>query len=618
MAATSAISHRSTICPTSMALKVITIDKFDGGRSNFMDQATIGTNMCVSGSRNVWAVDGVLTKTPGYTLQISVTSTSNTSGGFYDFYFDDSITTAYQIYYRTVVSATGQTGASRVTPWASTLTLTESLTALGYTTGTISISGANLISATGNGTSWLTHASATDMLTVSGLGGRYFVSSVEDNTHLTLAAAVPSSVATGTSYVLQTTTDNILEVGRAALNGSICWCSTAFTMQRYDGTGILRMPSAPSVAFLATHKGYMFGARAATGESRLYWSAINDPTSWPANNFVDIDKGFGKISGMHSYGPELIVFKTNGMYKVIGDIFDPSNPQYSVLKISTPSDFQFSSNNSVAIHNGVMHFFAAGRVYQYKVGTFYVTDISKPVIFDMPRIGNNLSDSINNIDQLIFGVSYNDFYILNGMQTSYTSTAIYGALMLDRNNAWWIAVNTSGQADGNAEPFAKSNRMAVIPQIGNRPKLMIGQSGGAGARIFTWNVVGTGAGTGTYDKTYYNFPSSGTPVATTVGIEGVWKSKEFNIEYGTFKWIIIYLTKTTGNLTVEWSIDQSAAVSYTLDMSIGRGNIIRAVIPINQKGSTIQLTLSNSTINQTFRIYGIQIVYEESPLERIQ
>lgn len=602
---------------------VITIDKFTGGRTNFMDQLEIDPSMCASASQNVWCPNNVLTKAPGMTLQASFTASGSSS--ISGFWYEDNVSTAQKIFYGIEVSATGQTSQLSF-PFASSQTFTDSVTPLGYTVGTVAVGG---VSATGSGTLWLANVITGDRFQSSqNTNGWYSVLSVQDDTHLTLAASVPTAVGAGTSYILQPGYDSN-SPAEAVLNGKLVISTTGDYQKYYDGSNFFRLSVSstastvpPKASFLAVFQNYIFAGYTAAFPSRILWSNLGDPLTWYSNNFIDIDLTVGQITGLQAFGQELIVFKNRGMYKVVGNTFDPTNPTYYVQKITTPPDFIFNSNSSCAIHttvspnisygavvgytNSILVFYGGGRIYVYQPGTTFVTRIGDSIINDLPNLSNYFT---YNTDQFIRGFSYNGYYILKGLyNTNQVGTLTYLQLIWDRNKSWW---NQQAASSGYTDPFGVGH-MAVIPSSTNKPQLATSGTGaGSGnGRIYTVNMIGP-----TYTTSY---PGDTNPGFSLEPINGVWTSKEFNIEYGTFNKIIVYLQKqAAGNLTVQWSIDQGTPVSYTVDMTMGRGNVIRAVIDIRQKGSTIQLTLSNNVVSQTFAIYGAKIYYTPSEGERL-
>jgi hypothetical protein len=119
-----------------------------------------------------------------------------------------------------------------------------------------------------------------------------------------------------------------------------------------------------------------------------------------------------------------------------------------------------------------------------------------------------------------------------------------------------------------------------------------------------------------FGAAYTNATSSANYVeasgSATTSIQAHWRSKEFNIEFGHFKQLVVYMQKQpAGSLDVGWSIDQGSFATATADMTVGRGNLIRRTFDLNQKGSTIQLYFANTASGQTFGIYGAKVYYEQ-------
>lgn len=576
----------------------IEILDFSGGKNVADNQILVGDNQCVSSaSKNVWAPGRTLTKMPGVTVAYTVTSTGCLFFQGTCLYSDEVLTTASNMYVRCSKSATG---AGALGEYLHGL---ESgvLKAYGYTTGTIAIGG---VSATGVGTSWSSQVTAGDIVGPSATPNSWnVVSTVEDDTHLTLAAGVTGTINAGTAYTIQQGLSRV-EVAWASIVATgdrfIINSTEADWMQLTTTAGTYRLAAGPRAAYLATHRNYVFAARTLTAQARVYWSALKDPITWPATNFVDL--GTDKITGMISYAGELIVFQTRGMHKITGEIFDPSNPTYSVSRIATPGSFAFNSNWSAAVHNGVLVFFAMGRFYQYLAGTNSIQEISSPINADLPSAFTGLT-SVAAIEQRIHAISFNGYYIVKGLQYASGEPTIR-AYVLDRNAGWWLYSDSTGQNTSRG-PLGQSP-LVIEPQTSGPPRLVTVNDGGAAA------------GDGRFYALDFNDPApyedqflENDDGTSKYGVDSVWLSKEYNIDYGHFKKAIVYLKKqSAGSLTFEWSVDQGSFVSSTIDMTVGRGNLIRKVLDINQKGSTIQVRLSHSTSDQTFEVYGIRLIYD--------
>jgi len=574
----------------------IVIDNFRGGKNTFDHQLLIADSECASGSSNVWAPFGALAKIAGATLLATHTATGN---GTVSVYLDSAISTSNFLYHR-IQSATSAFGSASF-PW--TGGITDSMTPLGYTTGSVSVSGASLISATGNGTTWASHVSAGDAFRIDATAARWLkIASVEDNTHLTLATGIAAAVVSGTAYTVMPGMDRV-EIGWASFNGSVFAGTIANILQQYDSTGMVRISAAPVAPFWQVHKNYLFAARTTTAESRLYWSAIKAPTSWPGSNFIDIDKDRGKITGLFAFGSELIVFKSYGLYKVVGETFDPSNPTYAVYPIVVPTGFRFNSAGAVAVWRGFLTFYSHGRIYTYAPGSSAVVDISKKWRFDLADTFEDVN-VITGVDQRIYAVAIEDHFILKGFQNSRVGGNEYG-LILDPNGAAWFVKNASSAL---GQGILASTPLVVQAPTSRNPRILTVSK--SKSRLYAWDVLASGR---TIEDQFIE-EDDGTELA----IDSTWLSREFNIGYGTFRRLVIYFQKqTAGNLSVDWSIDQAAFVVNTVDMTVGRGQLIRKVLNINQRGSTIQLRLRNSVVNQTFAIYGIRVQYDTADENRL-
>ena len=575
-------------------MPVINISDFSGGRNTYDEQLMLADNQCATGSVNVWAPRKALTKVAGTVLFASFTATASSRAEW--FAYEPGIASAYTMYYRIHPAAGGGVNTGNHYPWAS-LAATDSLTPLGYTTGTVSVSGASLISATGSGTTWSTHVSAGDRFRVDASASSWYkVSSVEDNTHLTLASALPSAAATGSAYMVQPAI-GVVEVAHAALGGNLLMSVISDAVQIFDGTGMLRQTT-QRVAFLQIFKNYMFGARTSTAESRLYWSAIKDPTSWPAANFIDIDKDRGKITGLRAFGNELIVFKNRGMFKVVGEVFDASNPTYAVYQITTPENFSFNNNKAVAEYKGDLLFLAERYVYAYRHGTNSIERISKLWDGDITRTPSD-PNSVVGGSQRVSAIAFDGKWIIKTIDGNSTDCGF-----LDENGAWWL-VRNEGSTAGEFEV----SMMAVFQPENAAAQLILGENDAG--RLFEWKLAPTG-------KTYEDqFIDSAINSGTKTAITATWLSKEFNVGYAHFRKAVIYLLKqAAGTLSFDWSIDQGSFVTNSVDMTVGRGQLIRRSLDISQNGSTIQLRIKNSTVDQTFKVFGIQVFYDSIEEDR--
>ena len=87
-----------------------------------------------------------------------------------------------------------------------------------------------------------------------------------------------------------------------------------------DATGADLGGSPPVSDCIAVHKDYLFLAGSDTYPSRLYYSGLDTPETWGANDFTDVYKDDGdKIIGLKATLDSLIIFKEYNVYILYGD-----------------------------------------------------------------------------------------------------------------------------------------------------------------------------------------------------------------------------------------------------------------------------------------------------------
>lgn len=577
---------------------------FGGGRQTTQTQLLIGESGCVVTSQNVWAPKGSLTKTPAVSVLVTLTATASEVGTLFS---ESAINTAYNFYARIA-------SGSNYYPWAYT-EANARLDPIGYVTGTIAVGGAGLISCTGTNTLWLANITAGDNLRVNATADAWRqVASVEDDTHLTLALGLPASTSNAAYTILPyqqgTTPSQWASQGTSA--SASWWSSTPFDwLQRYDGQNITRIQGGPKAGYLAAHKNYLFAFRTSSGDSNLEWSALRDPLTWPSTNLIQVAKNNGRGTGMISFGNELILFKSNSMHKLVGEIFDPTNPTYALYPIAVPPGFSFNANGSCAIHNGLLYFVAQDGIYAYAQGTFSIQRVSDAILPDVPKVYGKDTDPTST-SQFISGLSYDGNLIFRGMRETFAVSQVssyrdYG-LIMDRQGSWWKVGNN---ATGEQGVFQRSNCIVVAQSSGAANVYTAGSQNSNKPHLLSWDFPGV-FGSSQASAAYYT-PSLGA----VTGINSEWRSKEFNVEYAHLQRLIVYFEKrSTGTLTVGWSIDQGTFVTASASMTVGRGNMVRKIFDVNQKGSTIQYKIINGATNVNFNVFALTQEYEEIPEDR--
>ncbi len=98
--------------------------------------------------------------------------------------------------------------------------------------------------------------------------------------------------------------------------------------QQYDGTTVSAISAAPQGAVAVTYKNYVFIAHTGANTSRLYFSDLVNPQSWPATNFIDINPNDGdSIQALIPLPTTLLIVKQHNIYMLQG--YGPST--FSVI-----------------------------------------------------------------------------------------------------------------------------------------------------------------------------------------------------------------------------------------------------------------------------------------------
>jgi hypothetical protein len=81
----------------------------------------------------------------------------------------------------------------------------------------------------------------------------------------------------------------------------------------------------PNAEHLETHAGYMFAASIREGagggtlyKNRIRWSHPNNPESWAEDDYIDLNVGGGKITGLKSFQDHLLIFKEDAVHALYG------------------------------------------------------------------------------------------------------------------------------------------------------------------------------------------------------------------------------------------------------------------------------------------------------------
>lgn len=458
---------------------------------------------------------------------------------------------------------------------------------------------------TGTGTSFLTTAKvgAAIILNTDAANGVTLavtvrhITAVNSDTDITVNTAYLSTTSSRAYTITASFPVTDSQIAYASMNNIVYVMGQTSTGFSWDGTNQAWVTALPNAWFALVFKNYVFAARTAANPSRVSWSAIKTPTSWPAANFVDVSPDDGQeIVGFFSAGTGIIILKTRSAYVLSGDVFDPANPTYTLTQIVTPVDFQISTAASVQPWKG--GFLMLGRFAMYFLAGGVIGKLNQ---FD------GAQDLFKNIAFVPPGMS---------VSGSYTMQEPRSVLVEGR---YWCSVLSSDFSASTHGANSVKNMILVIDENDGLWRFVLNGTSSAVRSIHDFVYYGT-----QYTRNLYGVQGDDTrnqdsfmQLDTTSGsetINGTWTSKVFEyVNQQRFGQVFVYFKKqAAGNLTFEYSIDEGSFASVTVDMTTGTGTRLKSsAIVIGRVGRSIQFRISNATAAQLLEVYAIELNRKE-------
>lgn len=459
----------------------------------------------------------------------------------------------------------------------------------------------------GTGTAFLTTArvGATIILNTDAANGvvqaivARRITAVNSDTDITVSSAYTATTS-GRAYTITgcfpqtdsqcsfvTMNSKVYVLGSGSIPGGFSW----------DGTSIAWVDALPKAWFAIVFKNYVFAARTVANPSRISWSTIKTPETWPSANFIDVSPDDGQeIVGIYNVGYSILILKSKSAYLLTGDVFDPTNPTYTLTQVVTPSDFQASTSASIQPWKG-------GFIMVGRLGMYFFTSgvIGKLNQFDVAQ------DSLR-------AIAY--YYPAQSTSGSYVAREPRSILVEGR---YWCAVlstDFSASADG---ANSVKNMILVIDENDAIWRFVVNGTSSASRNIQDIAYHTYNGTTSLYavqaDDT--RSQDSFIKLDTTSGSETIsatWTSKVFEFaNQQRFGQVFVYFKKqSAGNLTFEYSIDEGSFSSVTIDMTTGTGTRLKsAAVVVGQVGRSIQFRMSNGTAAQLMEIYAIEMYHTE-------
>lgn len=184
--------------------------------------------------------------------------------------------------------------------------------------------------------------------------------------------------SSGTNYMLSTSMDKVYNITsgtavsiKTGLSSNNRFTSTTYKdalymmngsdgLMKWDGTTFSIVPSMPGGKYVLVHKNRLYICGDPANPSRVYFSDLGSPESFPALNFTDINTNDGDvITGMAEHLDSLVIFKERSIHVLRG-----TGPQNFVMVDSHQSRGTVSHWTIVSIQNH-LYYLARDGVYYY-------------------------------------------------------------------------------------------------------------------------------------------------------------------------------------------------------------------------------------------------------------
>jgi hypothetical protein len=192
-----------------------------------------------------------------------------------------------------------------------------------------------------------------------------------------------------TYYKIPSTGANQTLSGYGTNNGDTTYCTTFLGKVIMSYSDASCYPSALSTSqttftalstvsnsfrYPCVHYNRLFGAYSALGGGSLVlWSDVDTVNTWPTNNTLQVNTDDGdRITGIVSYKGDLYVFKLKSVYKIVGNNFDPTSGNYSVIKLEgIPGAINF---RGICVANGNMYWVSQQYIVEFNGSSFEFID----------------------------------------------------------------------------------------------------------------------------------------------------------------------------------------------------------------------------------------------------
>jgi len=243
---------------------------------------------------------------------------------------------------------------------------------IGHTTGTAIVATGTDTTVTGTGTAWTSHIKVGDKFKRdSDADSEYTeVSSVDSDVQLTLDSSYAGTLDGGsTAYTIRIILHKDFIPRGTVFNNKAIITNGSETPETWDNAtlDLITDTDVPRARYITTHKQRIFMASTSGSPSDIFWSAVNDESSWDPAAFEKIfPQDNGNIISIKSFGDSLVILKNNGnIYQVIGNFDATAKGEIDFIRrIDAPENIGAISERTPVVHQSFLYFLAETGIYR--------------------------------------------------------------------------------------------------------------------------------------------------------------------------------------------------------------------------------------------------------------
>jgi len=442
---------------------------------------------------------------------------------------------------------------------------------------------------------------------VSGTGNSQIIQALQQNSYTFQVANVIVAPVKGATYTNNGVTFTIvgtnLVVGAEGLAGTVTATgsgapSTVGTINKASGTGDTNITytlygantNITTAKFVEQYNNYLFLANCTANgvyyPTRIYWSNLQDTTTWLQSSFLEISENDGQqITGMKVLGNNLIIFKTRSIY-IVSFTGDPDAPFILQGGGKANSDVGCVSHFSIQeVQNGLVFLSPDGLYY-----------------FD----GLNSSKMSDRINPTMLGFNQSQLMNARSCVQRIKHRYMLAVQNLDSGNdtivTWDWYLNAFSIHTGMAP-----STMCTTYNNGFTEQIWFGDYNGYYYQMDTTSLNDYPLGVATAINSYYYTN---------------WKDFGDLIDEMVIPQCVLYYMISNSNLSFSYSYDLNTSDQYTLSFSLagtgglwgsgvwgtmlwgqGGGGLQR--IDLNGRGRVARFKFSSNALNNTWRVDGL-------------